>query len=56
MTWTRSGYRHPPCVACQIAVEMEIRDKVKTGRCYVRGVGDVCSYHFHVLTEVLNGE
>ena len=51
MTMTRSGYRYPSCVVCQVALEKGIRDQVKTGRCYIRGVGDVCAYHFHLMQD-----
>ena len=56
MTWTkRGGYRHPPCVTCRVAVDMGIRSMVKAGRCHIGGIGDVCSYHFHVLMEAFSG-
>jgi hypothetical protein len=49
MVWTKNGYRYPPCVVCQVAVEMKIRDNVVAGRCRIRGIGDVCSFHFHMM-------
>lgn len=56
MTWTENGYRHAPCIVCQIATKMGIRDLVKAGRCHIRGIGDICSYHFHVLVEAFKDE
>jgi len=53
MTWTKDGYRHPPCIVCKAAIEMGIRDKVQAGRCHIRGIGDVCAYHYHILTSAM---
>jgi len=56
MTMTRDGYRYAPCVVCRVATEMGIRDEVQEGRCYIRGVGDVCSRHYHLLAEALTDD
>ena len=56
MTWTKHGYRHPPCVTCKIAVEVGMRSTLKAGRCHIRGVGELCGFHYHMLVEAYNNE
>jgi len=57
MTLTGAGgYRFAPCVVCKERAEAGLQRYVKPGRCYIRGVGDVCPQHFHMLQEARNGE
>ena len=56
MTWTENGYRHAPCVACEVAVKLGLRNRVQNGRCHIRGVGDVCGSHYHILMEAFKNE
>lgn len=56
MGMTKNGYRYPPCFVCLVASEMGLRNQVKKGRCYIRGVGDVCSYHSRMMREAMKPE
>ena len=57
MTQNKTGsYRFPPCVVCKEQADAGLQDAVRAGRCYIRGVGDLCSQHFHMIEEVRGRE
>jgi len=57
MTLTKKGgYRYAPCVVCRERAEAGLQEYVRAGRCHIRGVGDVCAPHFHMIQEARNGE
>ena len=50
MTQNKTGsYRFPPCVVCKERADAGLQGAVRAGRCYIRGVGDLCSQHFHMI-------
>ena len=56
MGLTPNGYRHPPCIACKIAVRMGLRDTVDKGRCRIRGIGDVCGVHYRMIASAMTDD